>query len=676
MKFNIKHLSVAGLLLAAVGFGSCTDEIKVGNSFLEKAPGGTVTADTVFSNPEYARQFLANAYRWQYYNLPSKSSNNPPQCLNYWKGMVDALGDTHQLFFTNTVVNNQYYSGALTANDGTIHPYNNEHIWESVRQSLMLIERIDEVPEMGQDEKERMKDEARCLLAMTYFNTFRHYGGLPIIRTTFSGNESSYEGRATAAETVDYMVEVLDEVINGNHLPWGYTGAEASSETGRWTLAGAMALKCEILQFAASPLLNSAQPYHEGKYSVEHPEYTWMGGYDDSRWMAFRRACDDFFNALASRGVYHLVQPEGTTQADYRWAYRYAYVRQGNPESIHSVRIATSAHGNDYIWWNLGWGGGVGNDRLSYGPTQEYVEMFPWADGKPFNWEESAALPDKDPKSLQHMFVMGDTVGEDMSLVNRKYTRDPRLYETAAVNGAQITTNWDNGEVTGNAWEAWVGGTNALQMPANITGVWGTGYFTLKYTVGACMDRNKPQWNYLTLSRMYLNYAEAILQSGGAAADAIKYVDAVRARVGLCSIAEAVPAVLSSKEALLQEILRERACEGAFEMTRYWDMIRYKRADLFERKLHGLRIYRMVRDNDSAPWRRAGADEATWWNSADKGQEGINRYEPSYFEFEKYELSSNPRSWWTTGFEPKWYFQPFPVTEVNKGYGLEQNPGW
>jgi len=32
--------------------------------------------------------------------------------------------------------------------------------------------------------------------------------------------------------------------------------------------------------------------------------------------------------------------------------------------------------------------------------------------------------------------------------------------------------------------------------------------------------------------------------------------------------------------------------------------------------------------------------------------------------------------WWTNGFDPKWYLSPFPLSEVNKGYGLVQNPGW
>ena len=55
----------------------------------------------------------------------------------------------------------------------------------------------------------------------------------------------------------------------------------------------------------------------------------------------------------------------------------------------------------------------------------------------------------------------------------------------------------------------------------------------------------------------------------------------------------------------LEEIMRERACELAFQMSRYFDLIRYKRADLFEKKLHGLRMYRMV-DGER--------DETMWWD--------------------------------------------------------------
>ena len=40
---------IAGVL--GMGATSCVDEIKFGNSFLEKAPGGSATQDTIFNIP-------------------------------------------------------------------------------------------------------------------------------------------------------------------------------------------------------------------------------------------------------------------------------------------------------------------------------------------------------------------------------------------------------------------------------------------------------------------------------------------------------------------------------------------------------------------------------------------------------------------------------------------------
>ena len=164
MKLNIKN--IIGVALLSLGLGSCTDTIKFGDAFLEKAPGGTVTADTVFSNPEYTRNFLAGIYSTQYYNLPTNSTNSAPQCQNYWKGMPDALGDDFHLLFNNTIVFGKYYNGSLTSaidgnKNGNIYPYTNEYIWENVRHCWILIEKIDGVPGMTDTEKARIKDEAR-----------------------------------------------------------------------------------------------------------------------------------------------------------------------------------------------------------------------------------------------------------------------------------------------------------------------------------------------------------------------------------------------------------------------------------------------------------------------------------------------------------------------------------
>ena len=169
---------------------------------------------------------------------------------------------------------------------------------------------------------------------------------------------------------------------------WGYPGtSDAASETGRWTIGGAMALKCKILQFAASPLFNSDKPYWDGVYTMEDSSPAWYGNYDVARWQRFRKACEDFINKMnANPDVYHLVKPAGNKFEDYRYAFRSSYLLQGSPEVIMSVRVHKNAKGNDYGWVNL-----RTNARYSYCPTQEYVEMFPWADGTPFDWDETEA---------------------------------------------------------------------------------------------------------------------------------------------------------------------------------------------------------------------------------------------------------------------------------------------
>ena len=609
---------------------SCTDEIKFGNSFLEKAPGGTVTADEVFSNPEYTRNFLASVYATQYYNLPTNSTNSAPQCQNYWKGMPDALGDDFHLFFNNTKVFSQYYNGSLTSaidgnKNGNIYPYTNE--------------------------------------------------SMPIIRQSFTGAESSYDlPRRSVESTVNFMLELLDTAIANKALPWAYTGAEAQSETGHWTLAGAMALKCKVLAFAASPLFNDSQPYYQGKYTLEADTCAWYGGSKPELWTKLKGACDDFFTQMNSQGHYQLIKPAGNTQEDYRYAYRSGYILENSTEILHSVRRSKNASGNDYGWFNLGFGtavdGSKTNSRYAYCPTQEYIEMFPWADGTPFDWEKA----EKEGR-LDNMFIQGDTVKGKQQLQNIRYTRDPRLYETAVVNGARQAVNWGDGRASGNNWETWVGGTNAKKDPETNSGVYATGYRMLKYLVGSVMNRKFPQWNAIMLSDIYLTYAEAIVQTGGSFTDAIGYVDAVRARVGLKGLVECNPDknLTSNKENLLAEIMRERACDLAFQNERYFDLIRYKRADLLERPLHGLRIYRLVKNGNG--WVRS---EDQWYNkSFNKGlaEDDPNFYEPSHFDFERFQITTGSRIWWS-GFDPKWYLQPFPITEVNKNYGLVQNAGW
>ena len=88
-------------------------------------------------------------------------------------------------------------------------------------------------------------------------------------------------------------------------------------------------------------------------------------------------------------------------------------------------------------------------------------------------------------------------------------------------------------------------------------------------------------------------------------------------------------------------------------------MMRSKRANLFTKPLNGLLIARADGKNES-------------WS--DKSEAGRGEF-PTEFNYTKFQIRNVARSWWTN-FSPKWYLAAFPVNEVNKDYGLTQNPGW
>ena len=188
----------------------------------------------------------------------------------------------------------------------------------------------------------------------------------------------------------------------------------------------------------------------------------------------------------------------------------------------------------------------------------------------------------------------------------------------------------------------------------------------MKYYIGTEYQRKFTQWVSIRLSDIYLTYAEALLQARNDFQGAINQIDLVRARVGLNGLIESNPGknLLADKNALLEELLRERACELGMEDARYFDLIRYKRADLFEKQLHGLLIWRLDENGNRV--------ERKWF----EGDQSSGALQPTQFEYEKFELKNIRRYWWKYGFDPKWYLSPFPQTEINKEYGLIQNPRW
>ena len=701
MKLNHKKVMVG--LVTALSIGavstSCTDTISFGNAFLDKAPGADATIDTIFTNAEYTRRFVTTMYRYQYYGLPYRNSTDAPHTSSWWAGMFEALSDCWQLYYASSEMYKHLYSGSLSATSGnTCYEYKRQWLFETIRYGYILMDNIDRCTEMEPTERKRLVAEAKCLMAQSYFNMFRFYGGLPIIKQQYTGKETEYAfPRGTVEETVNHIVGLLDEAINTSELPFAYTGAEADTETGRWTKGSAMALKIKVLQFAASPLFNNDKPYYNGESEAEKQHLVWYGNYDKSRWTRLKTACEEFFNANAAAGnPYHLVEPKDLTgnriddQEKYRHAYREGYIEQGSPEVIHAVRPTERNYWVEYSPTNI---------RFSYCPTQEYVEMFPWADGTPFSWSQSEALPDKDAKSLQHMFIQGDTIkglkdkngNAILDLQNRVLTRDPRLYETVGCTGVPQTSDMTTGKMSGTIFENWNGGTTAGSNPSNESGGYATGYIIRKYWPGSeykGYKNLKDGWAYLRYDDMLLTYAEALLQADDDLTGCLKYIDMIRERVGLKGLAECNPSenLTTNKENLLNELLRERACELGFEGTRYTDIVRYKLIDRLKTPLHGLIVTRKFWkdgkwEDNSDKWEggQAGTSTSKKYGQAllkkNPNADATAYYEPTYFSFKKFTINKRRRAQWDS-WDNKWLLMPFPNSEVLMGYGLIQNPGW
>ena len=656
---------------------SCVDKIAVGDNFLEKAPGVDINIDTVFTSAEYTRNFLWSAYGQIYCTYTSGNMINGAP--------IDALSDSYHCFCSWGGPIQSYYPGGLTedAQDTADSNYQGKFsystknpsssadgrvsIYETVRKCWQIIENIDRVPDMDEMEKSRLKGEAYTIMASRYFDAFRNFGGLCLAKKAYAVGENFEGGRATAMETVEFIDELIQKAIDEPGFIWNIPDADIAQWSGRLTKASAMALRAKVWMFAASPLFNSDQPYMEyapnKMTEFTNIEHVWFGKYDPQLWNRCLEACKAFFRENEANGNYYqLVQPASQDEGGYRMAFRNAY-RYRNDGTIREKLFDAhptqwmSSSGVDGVIDNNGWGwgwAGFALDGYRQGgavPTNELMECFGMADGKNFPYED----------------IYG--AGNNPDGIDMFANRDPRLYETVLVPRESFPSGVV-GDYNGKTYiDTWVDGAMDYDSGnfGNLADDAATRYRKFKWMLdysGGKMDDKMIGVSYIRLAEMYLIYAEALAETGDLKG-ALDQVHVVRSRVGLGRLEDMNPELrlTSDKDALINEILRERNCEiGAECADRLYDMIRRKRQDLFTRPLHGINVYRL----DANGQRMTGAD---------------CRWDPSTpwpkFEYEKVRISVGARRWWDEGYwTNKWYLDPVSRIEIQKGYGLTQNPGW
>lgn len=206
--------------------------------------------------------------------------------------------------------------------------------------------------------------------------------------------------------------------------------------------------------------------------------------------------------------------------------------------------------------------------------------------------------------------------------------RDPRFYETILTNNRPYKNRQS---------QLYVGGLDRLTEDKDGTGLL-MYKFSQDYTAATSIGAIDC-WPAMRLAEVFLSYAEAINEVNGGPNDiAYSYVNKVRNRVGLSDL----PKDMTQGE-FRAAVLRERACEFGYEEVHWYDIIRWKNEEAFKAEIQGVNMY-------------------------------INKSNPTGFTYKVFTVT--PERTWKTNWSPKWYLSAFPVKEVDKNYGLVQNPGW
>jgi len=205
-----------------------------------------------------------------------------------------------------------------------------------------------------------------------------------------------------------------------------------------------------------------------------------------------------------------------------------------------------------------------GTNWLSWGcstPTQELVDDYSMANG----------LAITDPGS-----------GYDPQ--NPYANREPRFSQSVLYNG-----NTFNGSI----YTSFVGGGNNEIDLSDATDGSNTGYSTKKAMDTTVNFRqwgsSSQNWYFFRYAEVLLNYAEAQNEAVGPDASVYEAIDQIRERAGIPTFSQVYPGVSQSK--MRELIRRERRVELAMENKRYFDLMRWKIAEVnLSHVMHGMRV--------------------------------------------------------------------------------------
>lgn len=655
----MKKIILSIIIIVSISFASCSD-------FMEFPPAARFNVDSVFTKYSNAERLLSDMYSNPIpLNFDTRNFGSSGTRMG-GGSFASALTDEGQSFHVQQGYQVQrYYSGNVEASTCASwtssfkgeDDYNAK--WKTIRKAYILLNNIDRVPNSTfpinqgidpQTQKDRIKAEAKLMIALVYFEMWKRYGGVPLLKREYLSTDdfaSFAASRATLEETYDFIAGLLDDVIKNykDKLPAKIT---ESTEYGRFPMALAYGLKARLELYAASPLYNTDNPYSTA-LGANSNLICFMKPYDPQRWIKAADAATDAINYCINNGYAVVDNPSNRKNGMNYTVASLEKPNRGNTESIWGVLMGASSG----AWQNFTFMRGL---AAPYGYAANLVplnqieryEKDTIMSGQYKSWDKIITIPVPTIPAGTDANTGGKIVAE---AARKAYGNlDPRFYASIAYNGVPGYGSQPFVDMA-NAWVDKFDGSGSQIYPT-LHGTFSEGkqsttilHYVRKFTRGYEFKENSqnPINIYMRLAELYLIRAEALNEAGSNEGQVVSDLNFIRSRSGM-------PDVLSgqSKTQMRETIAHERNIELFYEDHRWFDLRRTLQSefkipvDIY--KVNIKKWYKMATKTVINPW-------------------------PYKITYEK--TIYNKRVWYNY-----WYMNPFPTQEVNKGYGLIQNPGW
>lgn len=442
----------------------------------------------------------------------------------------DGYSDFATNIFNGTVSTISDGSRTIPSNDGV---WNNAYI--TIRAAHNIMEKAVNIPDGPM--KTYCFAQAKFFRAMSYFNLVRAYGDVPYLSRTITGREDEtlYTPRTDRRAVIDSIYADLDFAASNcpqaDALPNTTASAgQAGREYGRITRSAALALKSRVALY-------------EGSWEKFHGEPELAGPKDPVKHFTIAK---EAALTVMTENKHSLFK--GSGNLSFQDLFRYP----GETYKSNKENILVRLYGKD-VANNVSNNGGYMRPALTDGTnasTRAFVALALYSDGLPAG---------KSPL---------DSNGIETGILTDFRNRDPRMVQTIFKPGDPYASITGASPSYGNTYyyhqqKYWTGQADFLQSPNLFLD-----FIVIRY------------------AEVLLNYAEATYELGENISDADLdiSINLLRNRATNNDISK-LPLltnafVTANGLSMRDEIRRERSVELAFEGFRYWDLIRWKTAEV------------------------------------------------------------------------------------------------